>query len=144
MPHSSYYVLLWNQLQQKTEWETFLFKEIKSVAANNLFLVSGIENDEEIKQLDEEIKDLNESNNQVESDMIKLRTQVRPAVLFRFTFSAQISFTGFLINIAIFNLSSITIQYIQNRVSHSLELDVTVTSTKTNISFSGHVVTFIV
>lgn len=36
----------------------------------------GIENDEEIKQLDEEIKDLNESNNQVESDMIKLRTQV--------------------------------------------------------------------
>lgn len=42
-----------------------------------LFLVSGIENDEEIKQLDEEIKDLNESNNQVESDMIKLRTQVR-------------------------------------------------------------------
>ncbi|XP_029281154.1 myelin transcription factor 1-like, a isoform X5 [Cottoperca gobio] len=35
----------------------------------------GIENDEEIKQLDEEIKDLNESNNQVESDMIKLRTQ---------------------------------------------------------------------
>lgn len=42
-----------------------------------LFLVLGIENDEEIKQLDEEIKDLNESNNQVESDMIKLRTQVR-------------------------------------------------------------------
>lgn len=40
-------------------------------------LVSGIENDEEIKQLDEEIKDLNESNSQVESDMIKLRTQVR-------------------------------------------------------------------
>lgn len=42
-----------------------------------MFLVSGIENDEEIKQLDEEIKDLNESNNQVESDMIKLRTKVR-------------------------------------------------------------------
>ena len=42
-----------------------------------MFLISGIENDEEIKQLDEEIKDLNESNNQVESDMIKLRTQVR-------------------------------------------------------------------
>uniref|UniRef100_A0A674F0Z9 Myelin transcription factor 1-like, a n=1 Tax=Salmo trutta TaxID=8032 RepID=A0A674F0Z9_SALTR len=37
----------------------------------------GIENDEDIKQLDTEIKDLNESNNQVESDMIKLRTQVR-------------------------------------------------------------------
>lgn len=41
------------------------------------FFGLGIENDEEIKQLDEEIKDLNESNNQVESDMIKLRTQVR-------------------------------------------------------------------
>lgn len=40
-------------------------------------LLAGIENDEEIKQLDEDIKDLNESNNQVESDMIKLRTQVR-------------------------------------------------------------------
>ncbi|KAG9336186.1 hypothetical protein JZ751_002533 [Albula glossodonta] len=36
---------------------------------------NGIENDEEIKQLDEEIKDLNESNSQVEADMIKLRTQ---------------------------------------------------------------------
>lgn len=44
---------------------------------NVSLFVSGIENDEEIKQLDEEIKDLNESNNQVESDMIKLRTQVR-------------------------------------------------------------------
>lgn len=43
----------------------------------SLLNLSGIENDEEIKQLDEEIKDLNESNNQVESDMIKLRTQVR-------------------------------------------------------------------
>lgn len=43
---------------------------------NRLCWFSGIENDEEIKQLDEEIKDLNESNNQVESDMIKLRTQV--------------------------------------------------------------------
>lgn len=43
----------------------------------SLVNLSGIENDEEIKQLDEEIKDLNESNNQVESDMIKLRTQVR-------------------------------------------------------------------
>ncbi|XP_072263684.1 myelin transcription factor 1-like protein isoform X7 [Pyxicephalus adspersus] len=37
---------------------------------------NGIENDEEIKQLDEEIKELNESNSQMESDMIKLRTQV--------------------------------------------------------------------
>lgn len=40
------------------------------------FLVAGIENDEEIKQLDEEIKELNESNSQMEADMIKLRTQV--------------------------------------------------------------------
>lgn len=37
---------------------------------------TGIENDEEIKQLDEEIKELNESNSQMEADMIKLRTQV--------------------------------------------------------------------
>lgn len=43
-------------------------------------MVTGIENDEEIKQLDEEINDLNKSNNQVESDMIKLRTQVRPSL----------------------------------------------------------------
>lgn len=42
-----------------------------------LFLChTGIENDEEIKQLDEEIKELNESNSQMEADMIKLRTQV--------------------------------------------------------------------
>lgn len=50
--------------------------ELEPVALKFL-LLAGIENDEEIKQLDEEIKDLNESNNQVESDMIKLRTQVR-------------------------------------------------------------------
>ncbi|KAL6477512.1 hypothetical protein MHYP_G00133470, partial [Metynnis hypsauchen] len=37
---------------------------------------NGLDNDEDIKQLDEEIKDLNESNSQVESDMIKLRTQI--------------------------------------------------------------------
>jgi len=46
-------------------------------------LGSGIENDEEIKQLDEEIKDLNESNTQGESDMIKLRTQVRRLLMVR-------------------------------------------------------------
>lgn len=40
------------------------------------FAVAGIENDEEIKQLDEEIKELSESNSQMEADMIKLRTQV--------------------------------------------------------------------
>ncbi|KAF3701532.1 Myelin transcription factor 1-like protein [Channa argus] len=37
---------------------------------------NGLENEEEIKQLDEEIKDLSESNSQVEADMIKLRTQI--------------------------------------------------------------------
>lgn len=41
-----------------------------------IFIITGIENDEEIKQLDEEIKELNESNSQMEADMIKLRTQV--------------------------------------------------------------------
>lgn len=56
-----------------------LDQESQTVQAGvtSLLNLSGIENDEEIKQLDEEIKDLNESNNQVESDMIKLRTQVR-------------------------------------------------------------------
>lgn len=52
------------------------------------FVVAGIENDEEIKQLDEEIKELSESNSQMEADMIKLRTQVtargsRPALAAR-------------------------------------------------------------
>lgn len=42
-----------------------------------MYSVVGLENDEEIKQLDEEIKDLSESNSQVEADMIKLRTQVK-------------------------------------------------------------------
>ncbi|XP_010877431.2 myelin transcription factor 1-like protein isoform X2 [Esox lucius] len=37
---------------------------------------NGIENEEEMKQLDGEIKDLSESNSQVEADMIKLRTQI--------------------------------------------------------------------
>ncbi|XP_077566490.1 myelin transcription factor 1-like protein isoform X2 [Stigmatopora nigra] len=36
----------------------------------------GMENEEEIKQLDEEIKDIHESNNRAESDVIKLRTQI--------------------------------------------------------------------
>lgn len=38
--------------------------------------LEGLHSDENIKQLDDEIKDLNESNSHVESDMIKLRTQV--------------------------------------------------------------------
>ncbi|KAL0969288.1 hypothetical protein UPYG_G00225060 [Umbra pygmaea] len=37
---------------------------------------NGIESEEEMKQLDGEIKDLSESNSQVETDMIKLRTQI--------------------------------------------------------------------
>ncbi|XP_029316413.1 myelin transcription factor 1-like protein isoform X4 [Cottoperca gobio] len=44
---------------------------IKQQRASN-----GLENEEDIKQLDEEIKDLSESNSQVEADMIKLRTQI--------------------------------------------------------------------
>lgn len=58
-----------------TKWNTFYFPSVPFYLTPHS--LSGIENDEEIKQLDEEIKDLNESNNQVESDMIKLRTQVR-------------------------------------------------------------------
>lgn len=58
----------------------------------------GIENDEEIKQLDEEIKDLNESNNQVESDMIKLRTQVSFFFFFTYFFHCKQSFVWSLSN----------------------------------------------
>ncbi|XP_016335948.1 myelin transcription factor 1-like protein, partial [Sinocyclocheilus anshuiensis] len=36
---------------------------------------NGLDCDADVKQLDEDIKDLNESNSQVEADMIKLRTQ---------------------------------------------------------------------
>ncbi|XP_016432005.1 myelin transcription factor 1-like protein isoform X2 [Sinocyclocheilus rhinocerous] len=36
---------------------------------------NGLDGDTDVKQLDEDIKDLNESNSQVEADMIKLRTQ---------------------------------------------------------------------
>lgn len=59
-------------------------KKMNRIVVFVCFSCSGIENDEEIKQLDEEIKDINESNNQVESDMIKLRTQVRQADVFHF------------------------------------------------------------
>ncbi|XP_052475553.1 myelin transcription factor 1-like protein [Carassius gibelio] len=37
---------------------------------------NGLDCDTDVKQLDEDIKDLNESNSQVEADMIKLRTQI--------------------------------------------------------------------
>ncbi len=40
-------------------------------------LTPGLDCDADVKQLDEDIKELNESNSQVEADMIKLRTQVR-------------------------------------------------------------------
>ncbi|XP_052436558.1 myelin transcription factor 1-like protein isoform X1 [Carassius gibelio] len=36
---------------------------------------NGLDCDEDVKQLDEDMKDFNESNSQVEADMIKLRTQ---------------------------------------------------------------------
>lgn len=38
------------------------------------FLV--LDNDEDIKQLNKEINDLNESNNEMEADMVNLQTQV--------------------------------------------------------------------
>uniref|UniRef100_A0A8C1CYZ5 Myelin transcription factor 1 like n=1 Tax=Cyprinus carpio carpio TaxID=630221 RepID=A0A8C1CYZ5_CYPCA len=37
---------------------------------------NGLDCDTDVKQLDEDIKDFNESNSQVEADMIKLRTQI--------------------------------------------------------------------
>uniref|UniRef100_A0A8C9JSI4 Myelin transcription factor 1 like n=1 Tax=Panthera tigris altaica TaxID=74533 RepID=A0A8C9JSI4_PANTA len=57
-------------------------RKLKTVAVSTRTMLerssvlTGIENDEEIKQLDEEIKELNESNSQMEADMIKLRTQI--------------------------------------------------------------------
>ena len=39
-----------------------------------LFLV--LDNDEDIQQLNKEINDLNESNNEMEADMVNLQTQV--------------------------------------------------------------------
>ena len=46
----------------------FLFKYTCS------FLV--LDNDEDIKQLNKEINDLNDSNNEMEADMVNLQTQV--------------------------------------------------------------------
>lgn len=37
---------------------------------------SVLDNDEDIKQLNKEINDLNESNNEMEADMVNLQTQV--------------------------------------------------------------------
>lgn len=44
-----------------------------------MFLASALvlDNDEDIKQLNKEINDLNESNNEMEADMVNLQTQVR-------------------------------------------------------------------
>lgn len=41
-----------------------------------LSIIPGIENDEDIKQLDSEISELQSNNNQMEGQMIKLRTQI--------------------------------------------------------------------
>lgn len=41
-----------------------------------LFLFTVLDNDEDIKQLNKEINELNESNNEMEADMVNLQTQV--------------------------------------------------------------------
>lgn len=41
-----------------------------------LFSHLVLDNDEDIKQLNKEINDLNESNNEMEADMVNLQTQV--------------------------------------------------------------------
>lgn len=43
-----------------------------------------LDNDEDIKQLNKEINDLNESNNEMEADMVNLQTQVCVLVFFSF------------------------------------------------------------
>lgn len=39
-------------------------------------LIVVLDNDDDIKQLNKEINDLNESNNEMEADMVNLQTQV--------------------------------------------------------------------
>ena len=41
-----------------------------------MFLLAGVENDDEIKQLEDEIRVLQSSNSQMETQMLKLRTQI--------------------------------------------------------------------
>lgn len=42
-----------------------------------MLLLSVLDNDEDIKQLNKEINELNESNSEMEADMMNLHTQVR-------------------------------------------------------------------
>lgn len=49
-----------------------------------LYLV--LDNDEDIKQLNKEINDLNESNNEMEADMVNLQTQVCVSTFYLFLF----------------------------------------------------------
>lgn len=53
--------------------------EVVEVISFFLFLV--LDNDEDIKQLNKEINDLNESNNEMETDVVNLQTQVCVSVL---------------------------------------------------------------
>lgn len=50
----------------------FFFAKCAFLFASPLVL----DNDEDIKQLNKEINDLNESNNEMEADMVNLQTQV--------------------------------------------------------------------
>ncbi|XP_053324213.1 suppression of tumorigenicity 18 protein [Spea bombifrons] len=54
----------------KTSEELMKFTNVKLKASE------GIENEDDIRNLDEEIKELNESNLKIEADMIKLQTQI--------------------------------------------------------------------
>lgn len=45
-----------------------------------------LDNDEDIKQLNKEINDLNESNNEMEADMVNLQTQVCVCLCFILTY----------------------------------------------------------
>lgn len=65
---------MWKRTEKTMSFCCIVFRHVSSNML--IFAITGIENDEEIKQLDEEIKELNESNSQMEADMIKLRTQV--------------------------------------------------------------------
>lgn len=48
-----------------------------------------LDNDEDIKQLNKEINELNESNNEMEADMVNLQTQVDKQLWYNVMLSGQ-------------------------------------------------------
>lgn len=62
-------------------WEKAAYIQVSLFHWHVCASVVVLDNDEEIKQLNREINDLNESNNEMEADMVNLQTQVGVTVL---------------------------------------------------------------